>query len=158
MAHLLKLAAALTALTAVTALAVAAPAAARTGAARALLDEMNRVRAAHGVAPLRLDTPLDRAARSHAADMLRRGYFAHGAVASRLRSFGARGPVFGENLAWGVGPHGAAGSIVSQWLASPPHRANVLRPGFRRVGIGVVVGRFAGHGRAHVVTATFAGR
>jgi hypothetical protein len=34
----------------------------------------------------------------------------------------------------------------------------LLRPGFRRVGIGISLGTFAGHGGATVVTADFAGR
>jgi hypothetical protein len=34
----------------------------------------------------------------------------------------------------------------------------MLRPGFRRVGIGIAFGTFAGHGDAGVVTADFAGR
>ena len=69
---------------------------------------------------------------------------------------GARGPVFGENLAWGTGV--TAQWVVDRWLASPSHRAVLLRPGFRRVGIGIAFGAFAGHGSAAVVTADFAGR
>lgn len=87
--------------------------------------------------------------------MLRRNYFSHGAFSSRLRASGARGPIFGENLAWGTGA--TAQWIVGRWLASPAHRAVLLRPGFRRIGIGAVNGTFAGHGGATVVTADFAG-
>jgi hypothetical protein len=36
-------------------------------------------------------------------------------------------------------------------------RRILLRAGFRRIGIGLVTGSFAGHGRATVVTADFAG-
>lgn len=89
--------------------------------------------------------------------MLRRNYFSHGQVARRLASFGARGPRVGENLAWGTGAYARAEAIVRAWLTSPPHRANLLRPGFRRVGVGAVVGTFAGYGGATVVTANFAG-
>jgi uncharacterized protein YkwD len=90
--------------------------------------------------------------------MLRRGYFAHGEFARRMTSFGARGRAVGENLGWGVGASGTARAIVEAWLASPPHRANLLRPGFRRIGVGRLVGSFAGYGGAAVVTADFAGR
>ena len=38
-------------------------------------------------------------------------------------------------------------------LASPEHRANLLRPSFRRVGIGALQGTFLGHRGARVVTA-----
>ena len=87
--------------------------------------------------------------------MMRRQYFAHGSVASRVISHRARGPVFGEDLAWGT--EVTAQWVVDRWLASPAHRANLLRPGFRRVGIGISFGTFAGHSDAAVVTAYFAG-
>jgi uncharacterized protein YkwD len=138
---------------------LAAPAApaALTAGERALLIEMNRVRAAHGAPALRVDMRLERAARAHSRDMLRRGYFAHGEFARRLAGFGARGPAVGENLGWGVGPAGSPRAIVAAWLASPPHRANLLRSSFRRIGVGRLVGTFAGYGGAAVVTADFAG-
>jgi uncharacterized protein YkwD len=121
-----------------------------------LLQSMNAVRTSNHLAPLRLDVRLLRAARGHSADMLSRGYFAHGSVAGRALAQGARGPVFGEDLAWATGL--TAQWVVDHWLASPSHRAVLLRPGFRRVGIGISFGTFAGHGGAGVVTADFAGR
>ena len=117
---------------------------------------MNAVRTSRGLAPLRVDFRLVRAARGHSTDMVRRQYFAHGSVASRARAAGARGPIFGEDLAWGTGV--TAQWVVNHWLASAGHRAVMLRPGFRRVGIGISFGSFAGHGNAAVVTADFAGR
>jgi uncharacterized protein YkwD len=127
-----------------------------SSAEASLLETMNSVRTSRGLAPLRLDVRLVRAARGHSADMLRRQYFAHGPVAHRARAAGARGPVFGEDLAWGTGV--TARWVVNRWLASPGHRAVLLRPTFRRVGIGISFGAFAGHGNAAVVTADFAGR
>jgi uncharacterized protein YkwD len=117
---------------------------------------MNTVRTSRGLAPLRLDVRLLRAARGHSADMMHRQYFAHGAVAARALAQRARGPVYGEDLAWGTGV--TAQSVVKNWLASPRHRAVLLRPGFRRIGIGIAFGTFVGHGGAAVVTADFAGR
>ena len=127
-----------------------------TSSEASLLQAMNSVRTSNHLAPLRLDIRLLRAARGHSNDMMQRQYFAHGAVAGRVLSEGARGPVFGEDLAWGTGV--GAQWAVSRWLASPPHRAVLLRPGFRRVGIGIAFGTFAGHGGAVVFTADFAGR
>lgn len=127
-----------------------------TSSEASLLQIMNTARTSHGLAPLRLDGRLLRAARSHSTDMMRRQYFAHGSVAGRVLAHGARGPVFGENLAWGTAV--TAQSVVDQWLASPRHRAVLLRPGFRRIGVGISFGSFAGHGGAAVVTADFAGR
>ena len=135
--------------------ASAAQARTLTGSEASLLQTMNAVRAGHGLAPLRLDIRLLRAARGHSADMMHRQYFAHGSVAGRVLAQGARGPIFGEDLAWGTGV--TAQWVVGRWLASPTHRAVLLRAGFRRVGIGITFGSFAGHGGAAVVTADFAG-
>jgi uncharacterized protein YkwD len=120
-----------------------------------LLRTINSVRTARGLAPVRLDLRLTRAARGHTADMLNRQYFAHGSIARRAAAAGARGPRFGENLAWGTSV--TTRWVVDRWLASPSHRAVLLRPGFRRVGIGISFGTFAGRGNAAVVTADFAG-
>ena len=121
-----------------------------------LLNTMNAVRKSQGLPALRVDFHLVRAARGHSADMMRRGYFAHGSVAGRAVAAGARGPMFGEDLAWATGL--TAQWVVDHWLASPAHRSILLRPGFRRVGIGIAFGTFIGHGGAAVVTADFAGR
>jgi len=119
-----------------------------------LLRTMNNVRASHGLARLRVDYRLERVARGHSVDMLRHQYFAHGAFSARVNSSGAAGPLFGENLAFGPV---SSSWVVNAWLASPEHRANLLRPGFRRVGIGALVGRFEGSADTFVVTADFAG-
>ena len=148
----------------VAALALAPAAGARTQTTtqtqseRALLGAVNGVRASRGLRPLRVDTALVRAARAYSARMLRTGVFTHGALGARLAEHGARGPVFGENLAWGVGSSAAARAIVGSWLRSPGHRANLLRPGWTRIGLGALRGTFQGHRGATVITADFAGR
>jgi uncharacterized protein YkwD len=140
-------------------LVLAAPAQASPTTAEArLLVTMNQVRVQHGVRPLRIDLRLERAARAKSRSMLRTGTFAHGDFQRRLSSYRVRGPYYGENLAWGVGASATASGIVQMWLASPSHRANLLRPSFQRVGLGLVVGTFGGYGGAAVVTANFAGR
>ena len=116
----------------------------------AIVRVMNSVRAANGVPPLRIGPVLTRAARAHSVDMVRKGYFDHGAFVQRLRRFGVRAPYVGENLASGTRPL-SAGEIVQMWVASPPHRQNLLDRGFRRIGVGV-----AG-GSNRLITADFAG-
>lgn len=118
---------------------------------------MNRVRAEHGLQALRLDSHLQRAAVAHSRRMLATDVFAHGAFAGRMYRFNVRCTIAGENLAWGTGDASTAHAIVAAWLASPEHRANLLRPSFRRTGVGDLIGPFQGHGDAHVVTADFAG-
>jgi uncharacterized protein YkwD len=121
-----------------------------------LVKTLNVVRAARGLRALTVDRRLAQAARGHSADMMRRQYFAHGSVADRALAVGARGPLFGEDLAWGTGV--TPQWVVDRWLASPSHRAILLRPGFRRVGVGIVFGTFIGFGGATLVTADFAGQ
>jgi uncharacterized protein YkwD len=126
-----------------------------TSSEASLLTTMNNVRKSYGLPAFRIDYHLVRAARGHSADMLRRQYFAHGSVGGRVLASGARGPLFGEDLAWAQNI--TATWVVDHWLASPRHRAILLRPGFHRVGIGYAFGTFIGHGGAGVVTADFAG-
>ena len=51
----------------------------------AILRAVNSIRAAHGRRPLTLGPALHRAARAHSVDMVRRGYFDHGAWPAPLR-------------------------------------------------------------------------
>ncbi|MFL5961942.1 MAG: CAP domain-containing protein [Gaiellaceae bacterium] len=141
-------------------LALVVPATALAGSTHSessLLREMNRVRAQHGLGPLTADTHLQRAAQWHSREMLGSNIFQHGAFGSRMAQFKVSGRLAGENLAWGTGPRGTAQAIILAWLASPEHRANLLRPSFSRVGISDLVGTFRGYRGAHVVTADFAG-
>jgi len=45
---------------------------------------------------------------------------------------------------------------VADWLASPPHRAILLDPSLRRIGVATPVGAFRGLSTATLVTADFA--
>jgi uncharacterized protein YkwD len=148
----------------VAALALAAPAAPAPAhvqvspVERAFVGTINRVRAAHGLRPVRLDAHLERAARAHTAEMLAHGFFAHGAVARRLESFGVAGPRIGETLGWHAPSRDGVPVVVRLWLRSPEHRAVLLRPGFVRVGVATGSGRFEGYDDTLVVTADFEGR
>src|SRR5436305_1521361 len=99
--------------------------------------------------PRRAPRRLDRAAAAHSLDMVRHRYFDHTSPTGstplgRVRASGylahARAWMAGENIAWGVGRLAAPAAIVSAWMHSPGHRANILRPQFREVGTGVVAG------------------
>src|SRR5205085_1675217 len=82
---------------------IAAPAAGAASDAahseQALLAAMNGARTSRGLGALRTDARLRIAARAHSAEMLRYGFFGHGAFGRRLSSFGVRGQFLGENLA-----------------------------------------------------------
>jgi uncharacterized protein YkwD len=110
---------------------------------------LNRIRAQHGLPPLRLDRRLSHAARGHSREMVRRRYFGHaspGGAPPYLRARHARYIPrhgrwsFGENIAWGGGSLAQPAAIVRMWMHSPPHRANILSRHFRDVGVGIAVG------------------
>ena len=124
---------------------------------QSLVAVVNDVRAAHDLRLLEVDACLVQAAREHTTALLQANVFEHGSFAERIALHGARGPAFGENLAWGTGSLAAARRIVRAWMASPSHRANLLRPGWKRIGIGALSGPFLGRPGAVVVTADFAG-
>jgi uncharacterized protein YkwD len=121
----------------------------------ALVVAINSVRTLHLLPRLRVDFRLVRAARSHSRDMLRHHYFAHGNFSSRMSTFRVRGTLFAENLFWGSGI-ASPNATVASWLASPPHRQNLLDPELRRVGVGTPLGPFGGFSTATMVTADFA--
>lgn len=115
----------------------------------ATLCLLNRRRAANGRNKLRHNARLAKAARAHARDMVRRDYFAHTApggvsfVDRIMRQDYVRprqGWALGENLAWGSYRLATPQEIVRSWMRSPGHRANILSPRFREIGIGVVRG------------------
>ena len=115
----------------------------------ATLCLLNKRRAANGARKLRANQRLAKAARAHAADMVRRRYFAHtapGGVSFVDRIMRqdyvnpGQGWTLGENLAWGSYQLATPKSIVHSWMASPGHRANILNRKFREIGVGVVTG------------------
>jgi uncharacterized protein YkwD len=120
---------------AIGALAPAAPAAQAATPGGAMIESINAVRAAHGLQPVRSDRALIRGAMSHSRHMLAHGYFAH---AGRLPIATFRS--VGEIIAWHRGGAGVR-TATRLWLDSAPHRALILRPGFRYAGAGWATGR-----------------
>jgi len=124
---------------------------------RAIVRQINAVRARHGRAPVLLNTRLRRLARHHTLDMLRHDSFSHdGDGTTFAQRIHARVHYLkvGENLA--LMPRGTgARAIVRAWMHSPPHRAVMLDPAYHRVGVAGANGSM-GAGGAYVVTADFA--
>ncbi len=111
-----------------------------------VLGELNAVRRAHGLAPLRLSRPLATAADSHSRAMGTFGFFGHSsrdgsAFWKRVQRFyGPGGSVnwsVGENLLWSTTGLDASGAL-KLWMASPSHRKNILTPRWREVGLAAV--------------------
>lgn len=126
------------------------------------LRAINGRRRAFGLRALRYDRKLARAARRHSGDMVRNRFFSHyGSGGSspeiRIRRAGyLAGASFwrvGETIGAGMGRRGKPRRIVRSWMRSPGHRALLLDPGFREIGIGIV-GRYPTGRRGGTYTAT----
>jgi uncharacterized protein YkwD len=106
---------------------------------RQMLQRVNRERTQRGLKALAWDGKLAEVARAHSRDMLAKRYFAHEdpqglTVAERAHKAGVFYLVIGENLAFAP-----TLAIAHEGLMqSPGHRENILRPGFNRLGIGIV--------------------
>ncbi|MES2938286.1 MAG: CvpA family protein [Pseudomonadota bacterium] len=106
-----------------------------------MLELVNEERAKEGLKPLKADPELAEVARAHSRDMFARGYFSHvspdgGKLSDRMRKGELRYLLAGENLALAPTLPMAHQGLMN----SPGHRANILRPQFGRVGIGVLDG------------------
>jgi uncharacterized protein YkwD len=136
----------------------------------ALVVQVNAFRTAHGLAPLRVSPFLAAAARAHSTQMARRGYFSHNSAngspfSSRISTYyparGYRSWTVGENLLW-ASPDVGAARALRLWLASPPHRANLMNPRWREIGLAAVHANRApgvyGNSPTTIVTADFGSR
>jgi uncharacterized protein YkwD len=115
----------------------------------ALFCLVNQRRAGAGRRPVQGDGMLHRAAVRYATTMVGAGFFSHhgadgSTIIRRLRAVGYVRPgwlwMVGENLIWATGDLSTPESMVTAWMESPEHRANLLYPGFREMGMGAVHG------------------
>jgi uncharacterized protein YkwD len=124
---------ALLVLVAATALAVSAlvgaPAASASTAESALVTKINAARAAAGLPAVSVHADLVAAARRHSSAMAERQTLFHSSLAGICcyRSLG-------ENVGAGTTPS----AVHVAFMGSSGHRANILNPAMRHVGVGVV--------------------
>jgi hypothetical protein len=105
-----------------------------------LLNQTNQSRAKSGKAALKLNSKLSSAAQSKAKDMSSRNYWSHNTpdgdtpwtfvIAKKYKY-----QKLGENLAAGFSDEQ---STINGWMASAPHRANLLDASYGEVGFGYV--------------------
>jgi uncharacterized protein YkwD len=127
---------------------------------------INAERKQRGLATLRANSGLHLAGEGHAREMVRLRYFSHRSASGGdfrdriLRTGFARGTraLVGENLAWGSQASGTARSMVNFWMGSPGHRANILKPEFREIGVAVVHGSPRGASNSATYAAEFGRR
>ncbi len=106
---------------------------------RELFASVNQARRAQGLAPLRWDEALATAARRHAEVMAEHRSAQHGfegepSLSARVKQVGVRFSWLSENVIQGPSPE----FIHTQFMKSPPHRANILDRDMDSIGVGVV--------------------
>ena len=107
-----------------------------SSAAQAVLAEVNAARAKNGLSALTLDANMNRAAAVRAAEMAQS--FSHtrpngSRGLTALNEAGVSYRTAGENIASG---QQSAQAVVSAWMNSSGHRANILSSLFGRMGVG----------------------
>ncbi len=110
-----------------------------SAAEREIFERVNADRAKAGLPPLELDDRLTEIARQHTEKMVEHKALSHQFpeepdVRHRVVSSGVRFDISGENVAYDRDADSAERSLMH----SPPHRANILRPEFTAIGIGVL--------------------
>jgi uncharacterized protein YkwD len=125
------------------AVAVASPAQAAAPTMQQLQTDIvtatNRYRAKAGCPQLRVELSLTRAARNHSAWMARTGTFSHvgsgnSSFVTRVKAAGYTAPL-AENIAWG---YRDGAQVVTAWMNSPAHKANILNCKAKAVGVGAI--------------------
>jgi hypothetical protein len=115
------------------------------------LTNVERVRTQLGL--LHEDSRLDAAAQAKATDMASRGYFAHVSPDGTLpwmwiTTSGYDYIYAGENLAVRFTE---SRDVVNAWMNSPSHRANILKPLYSDIGVGIANGMYKGQPATFVV-------
>ncbi len=119
----------------------------------ALVDLTNQNRVVAQLPVLKTNLLLTEAAQLKAEDMAKRGYFSHQSPEGAspwtwLEQVGYRYNYAGENLAVNFFD---SQDVSRAWMNSPTHQANIIRPNFTEIGIGVAPGRFQGRDSVYVV-------
>jgi hypothetical protein len=115
----------------------------------AILCLHNQVRAQSNLPLLKDNLKLRKAASGHSSDMVDESYFDHTSPAGETfvdRVLGAGYAkktdswTLGENLAWGTGDLSTATGVMTAWMNSPGHKANILKRSYKEIGIGIRLG------------------
>lgn len=119
----------------------------------ALLAGTNSKRTESGLSTLTLNSALSQAAAAKAADMFANNYWAHNSPGGKtpwdfIIAAGYRYTLAGENLAKNFQ---TSGGVVDAWMASPTHKANIVKAGYKEVGFAVVNGVLNGEETTLVV-------
>lgn len=121
---------------------------------RTVVVLINRERARRGLPCVAIRANLCRAAEAHSAEMMRLQYFAHRSAGGAMTATrviragygrtGYRSWAVAELIGYGYGLAGTPRAMVSRWMDSKLHRAKILDPRWRDIGVGRVTGTFRG--------------
>jgi len=100
---------------------------------------VNQERAKVGLAALKDNWELSRVARYKSEDMANKNYFSHtsptyGSPFDMIKNFGIKYMAAGENIAMG---QQTSASVMTAWMNSSGHKANILNANFTEIGVGV---------------------
>ncbi len=104
-----------------------------------VVDLVNVERTNRGLNPLKLDEKLSNVATTKSQDMIDKNYFDHtsptyGSPFDMMKQFGISYKSAGENIAMG---QNSPKEVVTAWMNSPGHRANILNSSFTDIGVGI---------------------
>jgi uncharacterized protein YkwD len=107
----------------------------------------NIERGREGLQPLVFNKRLAAMAEMKAVDMINKHYFAHVSpdgtdIAKLAATTHYQYLNLGENLA--LGDFRSSGEVVTGWMNSPGHRANILNKDFTEIGVAAVMGNYEG--------------
>ncbi|MGC9602732.1 MAG: CAP domain-containing protein [Minisyncoccia bacterium] len=113
----------------------------------------NSERVQNDVGILSEDALLDKAAQAKADDMAKNDYFSHVGPDGKtpwqwITEAGYQYQYAGENLAVRFVD---SSDVVNAWMASPTHRANIVKPVYTSIGVGVAQGMYEGQSATYVV-------
>ena len=99
---------------------------------------INIQRTSRGIPALTVNWQLARVARYKSQDMVNKNYFSHtsptyGSPFTMMQNFGLKFSAAGENIAYG---QSSAQAVVTAWMNSPGHRANILSSAYTQTGVG----------------------
>ncbi|WLR52974.1 stalk domain-containing protein [Bacillus tianshenii] len=102
----------------------------------------NQQRIKNGLKPLILDVQTTKIAQLKSKDFHENNYFDHqsptyGSPFEMMKQFGIDYAYAGENIAAG---YQSAKAVVQGWMKSPGHRENILKPEYKRLGVGYYEG------------------
>jgi uncharacterized YkwD family protein len=103
-----------------------------------VIDLTNAQRRQNGLPALKADSQLSSVAQRKAIDMQQNHYFSHtsptyGSPFDMMRDFGVTYRSAGENIAQG---QRTPQEVVTAWMNSPGHRANILNRNYTNIGVG----------------------